>query len=323
MSSTTCFWDAHACLPLATDVCLQDLARHRDAGCRVVGVNAGFDGMPPEATIATLTKFAKELAGDHEGLEDVVLAMRDDRDTGTGLGVYFDIEGAEVLGGDLRVLEELARIGLRSLVPVYNRANSAGGGCHDPTDEGLTPFGRDLIRRQNELGIIVDASHCSARTSLEMCTESVKPVIFSHSNCRTLVDHPRNVTDEQMRAAAATGGVIGINGSSLFLGSDDWPIAICEHILHAIEVVGVEHVGLGLDYVYDLDDLATLVADAPGLFPNDAGTYDRVVFCPPENWALVERRLSSSGLDQAAIEQVRWANFARVALETFEEREGG
>jgi membrane dipeptidase len=287
-----------------------------------VGVNAGFDGMPPEATISTLTKFATELAGGQEGLEDVVSTMRD-RDDRAGLGVYFDIEGAEVLRGDVRALEVLARIGLRSLVPVYNRANSAGGGCHDRTDRGLTPFGRELIRRQNELGIIVDASHCSVQTSFEMCSMSVKPVIFSHSNCRALIDHPRNISDDQMRAAAATGGVIGINGSSLFLGSEDWTTAICDHILYAIDVVGVEHVGVGLDYVYDVDDLAQLVADAPGLFPDDRGAYDRVMFCSPEDWTLVERLLLRSGLDQDAIEHVRWANFARVADETFEDVAGG
>ncbi len=322
MSSDSRFWDAHACLPLAANASLRDLARHREAGCRVVGVNAGFDGMPPEATISTLTKFATELTGGHEGLQDVVAAIRDADDC-AGLGVYFDIEGAEVLRGDVRALEDLAHIGLRSLVPVYNRANSAGGGCYDRTDRGLTPFGRELIRRQNELGIIVDASHCSVQTSFEMCSVSAKPVIFSHSNCGVLTDHPRNISDDQMRAAAATGGVIGINGSSLFLGSEDWTTAICEHILHAIDVVGVEHVGVGLDYVYDLDDLAKLVGDAPSLFPDDHRAYDRVVFCPPENWTLVERLLLRSGLNQAAIEQVRWANFARVASETFRDVASG
>jgi membrane dipeptidase len=312
------FWDAHTCLPLSVTGSLGDLARHQEAGCRIVGVNAGFDGMAPASTEATLRRFAGELARRTECIDDVAVVVGTASDP-TAMGVYFDIEGSEVLRGDLGALEGLARNGLRSLVPVYNRANSAGGGCHDRTDIGLTPFGRELIRRQNELGIIVDASHCSKQTSFDMCAVSIKPVIFSHSNCRALVDHPRNITDDQMRAAAATGGVIGINGSSLFLGTRNWPTAICDHVLHAIDIVGIEHVGIGLDYVYDADDLAKLVAAAPSLYPDDKGEYASVIFCPPEEWRVIESLLSRRGLDPIALDRVRWANFARVAGETFKD----
>jgi membrane dipeptidase len=312
------FWDAHACLPLSATGSLSDLARHREAGCRVVGVNAGFDGMAPASTEATLKRFAGELARRNECMDDVVVVMGASSDP-TAMGVYFDIEGSEVLRGDVGALERLAGYGLRSLVPVYNRANAAGGGCHDTLDIGLTSFGRELIRRQNELGIIVDASHCSQQTSFDMCSVSGKPVIFSHSNCRALVDHPRNVNDDQMRAAAATGGVVGINGSSLFLGTSRWPSAICDHVLHAIDIVGIEHVGIGLDYVYDAADLAKLVAAAPSLYPDDKRGYASVTFCPPEEWRILESLLLQRGLDSSALGRVRWENCARVARETFSE----
>jgi membrane dipeptidase len=313
--SSRVFWDAHACVPLARVSSLAILERHRQAGCGVVGVNAGFDGMRPEATMATLSRFAGELERSQSlhMLCDVPSEPEQARD----IAVYFDVEGADVLDGDVGKLEELVALGVRSFIPVYNRANRAGGGCHDRENGGLTSFGRELIRRQNDLGVIVDASHCSVRTSIEMCEASEKPVVFSHSNCWELVHHPRNITDEQMRAAAATDGVIGINGASVFLGSDDFARAICEHILHAISVVGARHVGIGLDFVYDMDDLAMLVADAPTLFPEDGGAYETNTFCSPETLPDVQTLLVASGLEENAIEAVLWGNFARVASRTF------
>jgi membrane dipeptidase len=311
------FWDAHACLPLARSASLDELSHHRHAGCRAVAINVGFDGIPPQATIATLERLAAQLDSADGTFSDVAVVANQTNDT-TSLGVYFDIEGADVLCGDLRGLERLAQLGVRSMLPVYNRANIAGGGCYDPSHYGLTRFGRELIGRQNELGIIVDASHCSLGTTLDMCEISQRPVIFSHSNCGAITNHPRNISDDQIRAAAATGGVVGINGASAFLGNDDWPVAICAHILHVIQVAGIDHVGIGLDYVYDLDDLGSLIANTPLLFPDETcAPLTRSSFCPPEQWPKVEHQLSLSGLDEAALEKVRWANFARVARETF------
>jgi membrane dipeptidase len=313
------FWDAHACLPLARPASLDELFHHRQAGCRAVAVNVGFDGVPSQTTIATLERLAAQLDNADGAFSDVAAVAKEPNDTAS-LGVYFDIEGAEVLCDDLRALERLAQLGVRSMLPVYNRANTAGGGCYDPPHYGLTRFGRELIRRQNELGIMVDASHCSLQTTLDMCAISRRPVIFSHSNCRAITDHPRNVSDDQIRAAAATGGVVGVNGASTFLGSDDWPAAICAHVLHVVHVAGIDHVGIGLDYVYDLDDLDSLIANTPSLFPDETSVpHTTSSFCPPEQWAEVERHLSLSGLDAAALEKVRWANFARVACETFQD----
>ena len=130
----------------------------------------------------------------------------------------------------------------------YNLNNEAGGGCHD-TDVGLTSFGRAVIRAMNNIGILIDCSHTGYRTTMEAMEASSHPVVFSHSNARTLCDHERNIKDDQALACAAGGGVVGVNGIGIFLGEDDIRTpALIQHIQYYVDLLGIEHVGIGLDY---------------------------------------------------------------------------
>lgn len=106
------------------------------------------------------------------------------------------------------------------MLPSYNTRNSAGG-CLDAVDEGLTGYGRALVRELNAVGMVADGSHCGARTGLDLCEVSQLPVVYSHSGMRAVWDHPRDITDEQARECAATGGVVGITGVGVFLGPND------------------------------------------------------------------------------------------------------
>ena len=110
--------------------------------------------------------------------------------------------------------------------------------------------------RRDEPGrVLVDATHCSLRTTFELFETSSAPVVFSHSVPLAVRKHERNVSDEQMRACAATNGVVGINGVGIFLGENDASTrAIVRAIDYAVEVVGPAHVGIGLDYVFDQDE---------------------------------------------------------------------
>ena len=119
---------------------------------------------------------------------------------------------------DLANVEHFYNLGVRTMLPTYNHANAAGCGCLDATDAGLTAWGRRLVAEMNSAGMVPDGSHCSVRTGLDLCETSTKPVIYSHSCMRSVWDHPRNITDDQARACADTGGVIGINGVGIFLG---------------------------------------------------------------------------------------------------------
>lgn len=132
--------------------------------------------------------------------------------------------------------------------------NRLGGGSTDPRDEGLTPYGAQIVDRMNSIGMAVDISHCSDRTTLDAIAASRKPVLVTHSNCRALVPGcARCKTDEAIRALAAKGGVMGITMVREFVQAsgpatlDD----VLNHIDHVANLVGVEHVGLGTDV--DLD----------------------------------------------------------------------
>ena len=112
-------------------------------------------------------------------------------------------------------------LGVRSMLLTYNGENQAGFGCHAANDTGLTSFGRGVVDEMNRVGMMVDVSHCGYRTSMDALECSASPVIFSHSSMRAVWDHERNIRDDQARACAATGGVIGINGVGIFLGDND------------------------------------------------------------------------------------------------------
>ncbi len=165
------------------------------------------------------------------------------------LAVSFDLEGMDALNGDIGMVDVYYRLGVRQMLFAYNRNNKAGGGCHDE-DIGLTPFGRDVIREMNRVGMLVDCSHCGHRTTMEAMEVSTAPVIFSHSNARRLCDHERNIRDDQIKGCAATGGVIAVTGVGRFLGPRG-PVVehVVEHIDYMVELVGPQHVGLGMDSV--------------------------------------------------------------------------
>ena len=109
-------------------------------------------------------------------------------------------------------------LGVRQIHLAYNRNNSVADGCHD-VERGLTPLGRRMVAAVNDAGLLMDCSHTGRRCSLDIMAASTRPVIFSHSNPLALVEHGRNVTDEQIRACAATGGVVCVSGVSMFLGT--------------------------------------------------------------------------------------------------------
>ena len=118
------------------------------------------------------------------------------------------------------------------------------------THNGVSDFGKKVIRKMNKLGIMVDLSHASEKSFYDALEISKLPIVCSHSSCRALCDHPRNLTDDQMRALAKKGGVMQITLYSGFLRSDGEATMedAIAHLEHAIEVMGIDHVGIGTDF---------------------------------------------------------------------------
>ncbi len=166
------------------------------------------------------------------------------------------MEGADSITESLVELETYFNLGIRSIGLTWSYTNGLAGGCND-TDTELTKTGRKAIRRMNELGIILDLAHINEKSFYQALDVNTRPAIISHTASKVVYDHPRNVTDKQLKAVAETGGSIGIFGIPRMIGDHKNKQLTVEHIFnhvdHVIDVVGVDHVMLGPDFGTMLD----------------------------------------------------------------------
>lgn len=150
----------------------------------------------------------------------------------------------------LRDVDTFYAAGQRLAQLTYNSSNELGDGCMVATDRGLTSYGAAVVSHMNQIGMAIDISHCGEKTSMDAVAASKKPVLITHSNCRALAPPvARCKSDELIRAAAKGGGVLGITGVRHFVRATD-PVTIedvLDHFDHAVNLTGVEHVGLGSD----------------------------------------------------------------------------
>lgn len=312
-------WEQHCCLPLLPTACVAELARYPLGS--YLSVNIGYSPQSTADAVALARRFRADALAD--GRFRLVETVADTEPDGESIALAFDLEDSGPLGGDLDNVERFYELGVRSLLPTYNLANKAGGGCMDVADTGLTAYGRDLVRKLNEVGMFVDGAHCSRRTGLELSELSAVPMIYSHANFDALWEHPRNITDEQAAACAATGGVIGINGVGIFLGCNgvderaERVEAMAEHIAYGAELVGIEHIGIASDYSFD--DFNDEIMQDPDLFPAAYTKWGPLQWTPPEDLLGLDgvpgldevlTRRGFSAADRAA---VFGGNFRRIA----------
>ncbi len=209
------------------------------------------------------------------------------------------IEGGEGIGGSLAHLRMLYRLGLRSLGLVWNQRNLIADGIAERrTGGGLTTFGVEVVQQCNELGIVVDVSHLTDPGFWHVAETCKGPFMASHSNARAVCDHPRNLMDDQIKALAAAGGVMGLNFAPAFVAPKDATLAqLLDHLDHIVSLVGPDHVGLGSDF------------DGIGATPK--GLEDATAF-PRFTQALVDR-----GYSDEAIRKFLGENHLRVLKEVW------
>jgi membrane dipeptidase len=235
------------------------------------------------------------------------------------VGFVLSLEGAEPLYNDLSMLRVFYELGVRFLGLVWSRRNFVGDGSHfTPVREGrkggITEFGVRLIEAAEAMGMIIDVSHLNDEGFWDVVEIAKKPIIASHSNCRALASSMRNLTDEQIKAIAATNGVIGMNGVNIFVADRDEQSDL-EHLLnhvdHITKLVGVEHVGIGLDIIepfmkYESPDALT------SLTRKDFDVVKGHIQVPE-----IVRGLASRGYTDEAIELIMAKNFLRVYREVW------
>jgi membrane dipeptidase len=188
--------------------------------------------------------------------KDNVMLCCNDNDIQTALmedkvAAVLSIEGGDALQGDLSTLRIFYRLGVRSICLTWNHRNEIADGASDSsTGGGLTPFGSKVISEMNSLGMLIDLSHLSEKGFWDVMHQTSDPIIVSHSNAKSICDHRRNLSNEQIIALKTNGGVMGINLYPFFLtGTTKASLTdIIKHIEHISGLIGTEHIGIGADF---------------------------------------------------------------------------
>jgi membrane dipeptidase len=303
-----------------------DLDLARGSGINVIKLSLGGINSDFAQTVADIAQIQQliEVHPDYftqvRVAEDMMRAKREGK-----LGIILSFESAEMLGGQLGSLEVFRNLGVRVMQLSYNRKSPFAAGVMEPNAGGLTPLGRDAVHQMNRLGIAIDLSHANAATTTDVLNLSVEPPVMTHAGCAAVHAHPRNKSDEQLRALAARGGVVGIFDLPYLSASPHQPTVddYMAHLEHALKVAGEDHVGIGSDVgIQPFDTSPKGMAEfakqeeqrrASGLSApeEDRPTYV-VGLNVPRRMEIIADRLLKGGYSASATEKVLGGNFARV-----------
>jgi membrane dipeptidase len=237
------------------------------------------------------------------------------------LAVGLHLEGFRCLERDLNMIEVYYQLGVRFCHPIFNLVNSIGGGAADRIDVGLTRFGVNVVGEMNRVGMIVDASHAGYRASMDMMEVSNAPVIFSHLGCYNIHEHYRNARNDQIQACAAMGGVVGVTSAGYYLGGTSTELHF-RHVDHIVQLVGPNHVGIGLDYLDapGVSFLKQIIDERPDEWPGkDDGAWEPMAFFPPENLLELTELMLRHGYSEQAVRGVLGENWLRVCRKVWKQ----
>jgi len=299
----------------------------------ITAVNATCSGSGPTGAAAFTETVSNIAFWDREFLAhpDVLLQVRNVAELEQAkrtkrVGVILGFQDATMLEQDLSRVELFYNLGVRIIQLTYNIRNLLGDGCLEKANGGLSAFGRAVVGRMNQLGMLVDLSHVGRQTTTDAVDVSMKPVAATHTGCAALNDVPRNKPDAILRAIAQKGGVVGIYLMP-FLRGQGQPSAddFVRHVTHAVDVCGEDHVGVGSDLSITPLDLTpefrakhagfvrqrvALGISAPG---ESADVFNYVPeFNTPRRLEQIADALAAAGHSSARIEKILGANWARL-----------
>jgi len=290
----------------------------------VLTVGGDFDLFPEfnsrdyNTIIKVINSVKNEISENHD-LFYLIKNSRDFEKIGKNnkVGYMLALEGSGSIGSDFSLLYNYFDLGVRSIAMTHNNRNQFADGCAEKFARGLSDLGKEFIIELNKLNILLDLSHSSEPSFWDAINLIEKPPIASHSNVKHLCDHPRNLTDKQITAIAQKGGVIGMNFFSAFIDKNGKKANVdrlIDHIDHIIDLTGIEHVGLGPDFLnYYIDDFDTLFNNIPSDFDTASD--------PVKNFEVIEdvtgipkfiESLQKRGYSDKEVGKIKGDNFIRV-----------
>ncbi len=303
------------------------------AGVTCIFQNAGEEGIAISRLLKRLARFTyvtdlmRDFVFKAVTPDDIVSAKKQNKHclyfSGNGVPIPQDWVSVEE---ELRFIRVFFQLGVRMMHLTYNRRNMIGDGCGEPSDGGLSDFGRAVVAEMNRLGVIVDVAHCGWRTSREAAEVSERPIVASHTTCGALHEHIRSKPDSVIRTIVDRGGLIGICCVPGFLGGHGDIAKMMEHIDYAVKTFGADHVAIGTDVAYTSRMAAEQNKKLPkrrktrngwehlwpaGSYPASAG--DSQLSMAWTNWPLFTVGLVQLGYSDSDIQKILGGNALRVA----------
>lgn len=279
-----------------------------ESGIFVVWIDTPPDNHPEKRFKEIVDAMHDELMENGDLLH--VVKKMEDFEVAKSLGKFPVVLGIEGLDGlsDVKALEKMFDYGFRHASLTWNTANAFATGVKGNPDGGLTPLGIQAIHMMESKGMLVDVSHLNEKSFWDIVKHATKPFIASHSNAKALCDVPRNLTDDQILAIKASDGLIGMNAFREFIDPDESRQTLerfVDHIDYIVNLAGVDHVGLGFDFVDYLDE------DAMGTFATGGLEYTKdLEDCTKAQGIACE--LAKRGYSNIDIQKICYENFMRV-----------
>ena len=314
--------------PLSDKPVGEELLRQiRDSG--VTAINYTLSAPTFETTVRAIAKWTAFIEGHQDRLTRVRTSADIERAKTEGrLAVLIGFQDPACLGNDLSRLELFHQLGVLIVQLTENTQNLLGSGCNEARDAGLSRFGREVVRRMNDLGMVVDASHCGPQTTLDAIAASRRPIAITHSNCAAVYPTPRAKSDDVIRAMGERGGVMGITLLNFFVGPKprNGLEDVIAHIDHVRGIAGIDHVGIGSDlpigtFLEVYPDETTFMAALGPYIAASGATY---IHWPatiegldgPHKLRTLAEGLADHGYSSSEIVKVLGGNFLRVVRDS-------
>ena len=280
----------------------------------VMGPEAGLDG-----TLRQIARVRAHIAArpDSMVLCGTAAEITSARASGR-LALVFNLQETNMLEGCIEMVAAYQTLGVRHMLLAYNARNQVGDGCAEASDGGLSRWGLRVVAEMHRVGLWVDGTHSGYRTTMDAMAAGGGPFIFSHCNAHAVYPHYRNIRDDQIRACAVSGGVIGINGLGEFLDDDAaTTAAMFRHLDHIVQLVGPRHAGLGLDFVKDAPRFWAWVMNNPDAWPPAPKPRTGSAFAQPEQVLELVEAMLRAGYGEDAVRAILGGNWLRLAEEVW------